>query len=277
MTTPVQERRSPIGDGERLTRRYDFQGTAPPAGDGGPVTILGLHMLGLDGRSFENLARHLPANWTLVSFDQRGHGALAETPPRAFGDFVDDARSVLKTIQAPEVHLLGCSMGGSVAALLAHDRPEGAIASLTLVATPAKGHRVFADRANAQAEGSLESVIETTMERWFASHQDHASIAAAQRSLRNMTLAGYDACWTSFASFEGYEALGNKLPPTCCLAFEEDRSTPPAEVDRIATTLEAAGVSIRRRRISGAGHAGLLTHGREVAACLLEHCLSSQP
>jgi len=239
-----------------------------PGAEGGGKQLLALHMLGLEGRSFAGLAAELPADWTLHAFDQRGHGAAAAAPPRGFEDFVADAREALDRIEAEQVHLLGCSLGGAVGAMAAAEANRARIASLTLVATPEKGRRIFAERATAQKEGSLEPALRRTLERWFAEVPAPTLGDQVRASLRKMSPAGYDACWRAFAEFGGYGALAPFLPRTLCLAFGEDRSTPPSDLDAIARTLRGGGVAVERADIAGAGHAGLLVRPAELAGHL---------
>lgn len=260
-----------LGETGLRTRWYTFSGGGSASGGEAPV-FLGLHMLGLDGSSFAGLARHLPGNSVLYSFDQRGHGAAAGQPPARFGDFVEDARAALERIGRKRVHLVGCSMGGSVAAELAAQEATERLASLSLVATPSHGHAVFSERASACRTWSLEPAIRATIERWFGSKPVRAAVATAEKGLRAMTPEGHDACWRAFAAFAGYERIASSLPRTLCVSFSEDRSTPSRELARIAACIRDSGVSCRHAVLPGAGHAGMLVRPGALARVLMDFC-----
>jgi len=236
-------------------------------GEGLPCrTVLAFHMLGLQASSFSGMVQRFPGQLHLHAYDQRGHGRAAATPPAHFAQWVTDAEAALARIETDPVHLVGSSMGGAVAAQLCARAPRNRIASLTLIATPAQGDPRFAARGHAMRDGSLERVIETTLDRWFGPRQRPAASREAEASLRAMSPIGFDAAWQALAQFEGFASIAEKLPPTLCLAFTDDLSTPPATLDAIAHTLQKAGVAVRRADIAGTGHAGLLEKPAEVAS-----------
>ncbi|MEM8787203.1 MAG: alpha/beta fold hydrolase [Pseudomonadota bacterium] len=226
----------------------------------GPRTLLCLHPLGQEAAFFRELADGLPG-WTVVSYDQRGHGAAAEQPVEAWSDLVNDAAAALKETQAR--HVAGFSMGGSVAADLAG---RAKLAALVLSATPHRGLPVFAQRAHAVRDGGLGAIEAGTIARWFGDAADTAAIARARRSLRRMSPEGFDATWRAFATFEGYE--DRTLPPTLLLAYAEDLSTPPHILDTIMAVIRAQGGTALRETIPGAGHMGLLQKPVETAATI---------
>ena len=222
--------------------------------------ILCLHSLGLDGSSFNGVARLLASNRTIVSFDQRGHGAASGCSPHSFAELVSDAANALGTIGAKQVHIVGHSMGAAVAATLASWHPQ--ITSLTVIASPPTGLPAFIDRAVAQQVG-MDEVIEVTLQRWFS---DAPVDERARNSLSNMTPEGFDASWKALAQFQGYAIIAASLPPTLCLSFAQDLSTPPAVHTDIATTINSEGSTAHHISLPGAGHMGLLTQSERVAA-----------
>jgi 3-oxoadipate enol-lactonase len=239
--------------------------------------VLALHMLGLDGMSFDELAIALGPPWTVIAYDQRGHGAAADQAPRTYADWVADARAVLAQIDADEIHLVGSSLGGTLAGHLAAESGDPRLASLTLIAAPLIGEPVFAQRANAVATGGLDEPVRATLARWFGDTAFPEARARAERALRALTPAGWDACWRAFAEFGGFARLARPgLPPTLCLAFAEDRSTPPATLDQIAALLAAAGTPVERRDLPGLGHAGLLCQPAAIAEALVPHFLRNR-
>jgi 3-oxoadipate enol-lactonase len=249
------------------------------SGTGVAGTVFMLHSLGLDSRAFDGIRAALPDDWHIVSFDQRGHGKAADTPTRSLDELVDDACQVIDSCAARQVHLVGHSMGGAVAALSAA-RLGPRVASLALIATPAAGYPAFNARAQAALEEGMQVAIPATLERWFGTEPDPCeaeTIAYAQDALSAMAPAGFAAAWRALASFEGYQSIGHRVPCTRLIAGGRDLSTPPDSMRSIFNTLIAAGAQPTPvfDEIGNAGHMLVLTHAPAVAAALQTHWLSA--
>lgn len=249
------------------------------SGTGVAGTVLMLHSLGLDSRAFDGIRVALPDDWRIVSFDQRGHGKAAGTPARSLDELVDDACQVIESCAASQVHLVGHSMGGAVAALCAA-RPGTRLASLALIATPAAGYPAFNDRAEVAIAEGMQTAIPATLERWFGGEpvqREAEAIAYAKDSLSAMAPTGFAAAWRALANFEGYLPIGHRLPRTRLIAGVRDLSTPPSSMRSIFDTLIAAGAQPTPvfDEIGDAGHMLVLTHAPAVAAALQTHWLSA--
>jgi pimeloyl-ACP methyl ester carboxylesterase len=74
----------------------------------------------------------------VIRYDHRDTGQSTASEPGGpeYGgdDLVDDAVGILRALDIPRAHLVGISMGGALAQLVALDRPES-VESLTLIAT----------------------------------------------------------------------------------------------------------------------------------------------
>ncbi len=105
------------------------------AEDGVPVFFV--HGNVSSSRFFEETLAALPDRYRAVAPDLRGFGG-SETMPvdaaRGLGDFADDLRALVEALglAAEKVHLVGWSMGGTVALRYAMDHPDG-VASLALI------------------------------------------------------------------------------------------------------------------------------------------------
>lgn len=244
--------------------------------------VLALHSLGHDARAFDALRERLGDGWQIVSFDQRGHGHRTSQACDALDGYVDDAAAVLDACAAGPVHLLGHSMGGAVAALLAartaRSQP-GRIASLALVSSPAAGHPAFLQRAADARGAGTEASIDPTMVRWFgeagrladAWPQRHARAALAA-----MQADGLAGAWTALAGFAGYPSIVQSLPATVCITAQDDLSTPPQVMQPIVDAFVQAGraADVALQVLPSGGHMAPLFAAPELVAALRHHWLA---
>lgn len=283
--TSVTAKQAPLHITQDADIRFGTLKTRCVCGTGGIVnldsgaagTVLALHSLGLDRHAFDRLRGVLPSRWRVISFDQRGHGTAATQHAEKLDTYAEDANAALATCGDEPVHLLGHSMGGVVAALMAatmNVRAPGRIASLALVATPAAGNAAFAERgASALADG-MAAVIDVTLARWFnGRHTPADAIAYATATLRAMQPAGFAAAWSALAGFAGYSDIALNLPPTLCIAAADDLSTPPAAMRLIVDAFAAVGRAdaVTFSTVAGAGHMALLTAAPAIAPLLEAH------
>lgn len=229
--------------------------------------VLALHAFGLDGHSFDALRAELGGTCELTTLDHFGHGSLAARPSADLKEYIGAAIAAIDNHRAPWLHLVGHSFGGVVAAHAAAARCLR-VASLSLLATPASGGPLFISRAQDARRIDTDKRVEATMLRWFNGDlaTRHASLANSVRStLRRQTPNAAASTWEALAQFETFDAIGS-LPPTLCVASQDDQSTPPAVMQRIVDAVGAKLVVLPQ-----GGHLFPLTESRLTANCLLDH------
>jgi pimeloyl-ACP methyl ester carboxylesterase len=123
-----------IVNGIRL--HYDIAGAGDPV-----LLIAGLSM---PGASWAFQVQELARSFRVVTFDNRGVGEtdLPPEPVYSTGQLADDAAGLLRELGMARAHVVGVSMGGTVAQELALRRRE-VVRSLTLVSTWAKADARF--------------------------------------------------------------------------------------------------------------------------------------
>jgi len=116
MAQPFREMYYRSGDGlELYTRIYE------PVSDDGP-SVLCLHGLTRNSRDFEDLAPHLAMHHRVVVPDLRGRGHSAHDPNMQNYNaqvYLADALVLLDTLNAARVAVIGTSLGGMLAMMLA--------------------------------------------------------------------------------------------------------------------------------------------------------------
>ncbi|MEV4759890.1 alpha/beta hydrolase [Micromonospora sp. NPDC049559] len=113
--------------GVRLSCEVTGDPVAPP--------VVLLHGLGSDGSSWHAVAAALADRWRVYVPDQRGHGRSDRPGEYSFELLRDDLLGLLDALGLARAALVGHSMGGVAAYLLAQDHPER-VERLVLVETP---------------------------------------------------------------------------------------------------------------------------------------------
>lgn len=127
-----------------------------------PVVLL--HGFGGDASTWTNIQTGLARHVRSIAFDLPGHGKAIDWPEVGHAGLAAKAVAAsLDALQLPKVHLVGHSMGGAVASLIALRAPER-LASLTLLAPGGYGeeinHRLLRRYASARGEEHIQILLE---------------------------------------------------------------------------------------------------------------------
>jgi 3-oxoadipate enol-lactonase len=83
-----------------------------------------LHALGEQAASWDEVAARFATRFRVVALDLRGHGASTWAGAYSFALMRDDVLGVLEALDLHDVVLVGHSMGGTVAYLVAQAQPD---------------------------------------------------------------------------------------------------------------------------------------------------------
>ncbi|MHB1234083.1 MAG: alpha/beta fold hydrolase [Microbacteriaceae bacterium] len=211
-------------------------------------TVVLLHGLGYASWAAAPLRASLGANIGLWSLENRGTGASTSgTAAFDIALFAEDAAGFIEQLEAPVV-LVGYSMGGYIAQLLALTRPE-LLAGLVLIGTSAGGDRATPVPQSTRtawldaADDAPASFIRRTMplsfrNGWRDAHPDAYEQLLTAR-LENPTPADvwsaqYDACERFLAVGAPVERI---TTPTLILHGSADRVLPIENGRAIASAL----------------------------------------
>jgi pimeloyl-ACP methyl ester carboxylesterase len=92
-------------------------------GGRGPVVLL-VHGLGSSLRDWEYQVDDLASRYRVLTVDLRGHGKTSRTGPITLAGFATDLRELLTALDIRSAHVIGISLGASVALQLALDYPD---------------------------------------------------------------------------------------------------------------------------------------------------------
>ena len=90
--------------------------------DGPPLVLL--HSLGEPSATWDEIAPELGREYRLIAFDLRGHGDSEWPGEYSFELMRDDVLDALDRLGLEQVSIIGHSLGGTVASLVAEARPD---------------------------------------------------------------------------------------------------------------------------------------------------------
>lgn len=260
-----RHQKMPLGTLRKLQLR-DMETELFDSGGDGPVMIL-VHALGLDWRMWRDVIPHLVDRYRVIAFDLRGFGSAGQArAAAAIDDYAVDLHALIDQLGGGPVHLVGLSLGGTIALKLASDQPE-LLTSLTVVAATAWPFAAFGERIDAARSEGVAAQIAPSLTRWFRG-EDLARNGWAVRYARDCVdradLNGWLAGWNALHALDIADELASIRVATRIIAGEADMSTPPNLMEGMKT-IPASTFTV----ISDAPHMLSLTHPAELADLLL--------
>jgi 3-oxoadipate enol-lactonase len=199
----------------------EIRGAGPP--------LLLVQGLGYATWAWQRQVPAFAARWTTIAFDNRGAGRSPKPPgPYSLEELADDAAAVLRVHADEPAHVIGLSMGGYIAQLLALRHPR-LVRSLVLAGT-------------GPGEPTHTPVPETTRQAWLSA----AGLPPEQFARRTMPLS-FAPGWTEKHPDDYERLLAARLeyptPPECwaaqydaCVRFVE-AGAPVEEIELPALVL----------------------------------------
>lgn len=231
----------------------------------GPAVLL-LHPLSSGAEIWRPLAQEWAgAGRRVLALDARGHGRSDwDGKPFTVEDMAADTESVLDELGLRGVGVVGMSMGGCTAQVLALARPD-LVGSLVLVdSTSDYGPERVAqweERARQAETSERADLLGFQLTRWFtdAFRAEHADEAARVAEVFTATSReAHAAACRALGAFSVTDRLGAIAAPTLVLVGEEDYATPPA----MAETLHAGIPGSRLVVLAAARHLSLVESPR---------------
>jgi 3-oxoadipate enol-lactonase len=235
-------------------------------GAGAPVLLL--HGLGYTRQGWGPLRELLARRYRVLSYDNRGIGE-SEIPPGPYtvAELADDAVDVLDAAGAERAHVIGASLGGMVAQLLAAEQPER-VEHLVLVGTtpggagayplPQQTLALMAEAASLPPEVALRRFVENALapgspllDEVFAYRQQHPPDPA-----------GWAAQAAAGATWDADGRLGQIAAPTLVVAGTADAVVDPRNAQLLADAIPGAKLEL----IDDAGHLPFWERAEEFAA-----------
>jgi pimeloyl-ACP methyl ester carboxylesterase len=242
-------------------------------GAGAPALVF-LHYWGGSSRTWRYVVAELGADFRTIAVDQRGWGE-SEATESGYGlaDLADDAQGLVEALGLDRFILVGHSMGGKVAQLLASRRPKG-LAGLVLVApSPPSPLKLPLEvrQGMVSAYVTRESIV-ATVEQVLAgkplSPDDLESVVSD--SLKGA--AGAKAAWPLATSQEDITAeVTNITVPTLVISGDRDRVDPPdVLMHELLSRIQQAELHV----LPGIGHLSPLEAPSDIARLIKTFALT---
>lgn len=218
------------------------------AGSGAPLVLL--HPLALAAELWRPLAARLPG-FDVLAFDLRGHGESTwDGKPFSIEDMAGELGRALDILDLDRIHLLGMSMGGSVAMTFAGKHPDR-VRSLVLADATAwygeNARSAWADRAERAAHVPRADQLPFQVERWFSPRFRQAHPDEVDRVctifLRTDS-AVHAAASSAMGELDARELLPSITARTLVLVGEGDYATPPEMARQLADAIPDARLNI---------------------------------
>jgi 3-oxoadipate enol-lactonase len=235
----------------------------------GPTVVLA-HALGCDLTLWDEVAQQLSKGFTVLRYDQRGHGKSPLVPgPCSIEDLADDAAELIEQVAGGEVHFVGLSMGGMVAQQIAVRHPQ-LVNSVVIANSSSHYDDTFRGMWRSRVETALNlgmsAVAETAMARWFTrpfreSPEGAKRFGQLRAVVQAMDPKAYAACCEAILRIDFFASNPLIACPALVIAGTQDEATPLAMSHAICNaisgaelaTLDAAHLSAVERPVEFAG------------------------
>lgn len=204
---------------------------------------------------FDGLIKVLKHHFRVIYFDNRGTGQSSVPPgPYHIKEMAEDTLGILDTLSIQKTHVLGQSMGTSIAQYIAATEPTrvnklilaNAYPKLNTLATCV--FKTLGDMIDANIDGKL---IMDSILPWTYSNKGlrelksrpalQAAIDLARHNPHPMTATGYHAQFAALTTFDNQQLpLSRIMAKTCVIAGECDYISPPSDARAVAAAIPDA-------------------------------------
>lgn len=226
--------------------------------------VVFLHGVGGGRQGWAQQQAHIAQmGWRSLAWDMPGYGDSPMIDPY---DFAHLARALWPLLDAAHIQqavLVGHSMGAMVALQAWTQKPERITGLLLAASSPAFGNtdgdfqKQFLAQRLAPLEagktmGDIADKLIPTMAApgGEAAHTVPTNLKSAHQSMSAVQPDTYRAALHALVQFEQRAALPTITVPVLCLAAEDDRTAPPAVMERMSQKIPGA----RYACLAGAGH-----------------------
>lgn len=245
----------------------------------GPRALVCIHGVGSSLEAWAGVVEHLQDQFTVLTFDLRGHGQSSRTPGRYEIDhLVGEALALADHIGFERFDLAGFSLGGLIAQRLALSHPAR-VRRLVLLSTVAGRNAEERERVQARLaalqNGEPVAHYEASLSRWLtedfqARHPD--AVARLRRQNADNDPGCYAAAYRVLAESDFGEQLQQIGCPTLIATGAEDSGSNP----RMAAFMHERIAASQLKILPGLRHCILIEAPEQVASIMREFLLDPE-
>ena len=208
-------------------------------------TFLFINSLGTDFRIWDEVVNDLKAFGNILLYDKRGHGLsdLAQTK-NGLKDYADEAYYLLEKLSINNCIVIGISVGGMIAPILAYYHPERVKKIIVCGAANKIGNsQTWNERIEQVRSNGLKSMTESLMKRWFSpsfTEKYPERVAGYKNMVERCYIEGYIETCEAIRDEDITEISKSLKMPTLCIAGSEDQSVPPEGVRTLSQLIKDA-------------------------------------
>jgi pimeloyl-ACP methyl ester carboxylesterase len=234
--------------------------------------LLFLHGVGGGHHAWDGQLPYFSARgYAAHAWDQPGYGHSPAVEPYDLEQVSAALKRLIDSLGEPVV-LVGHSMGGFIAQETYARYPEAVKALVLSFTSPAFGRKSgeFARQFIAARVGLLDAgktmgeIAAQLMPAMRGSKSDPAGLAQAERVMSEIPPETYRKAVTLLTTFERRADLKDISVPTLVLAGSDDKTAPPAVMERMAKEIPGADYAV----LQGCGHLGPMDQPQEFNALL---------
>jgi 3-oxoadipate enol-lactonase/4-carboxymuconolactone decarboxylase len=207
--------------------------------------IIFSNSLGCDHLMWQPQADALKAQYRIIRYDQRGHGA-SDVPagPYTIEQLGGDVIVLADHLGLDTFHFCGLSMGGITGLWLGihHGKRLG-----KLILANTSPHfpppEMWDQRMGAVRDGGMMAISDAVLDRFFSPslHQSQPGTVSDFRNVLEQTNPeGYLGCCGMLREADVYPELSKVSAPTLVISGRHDQSTPPERGEKIAVAINGA-------------------------------------
>lgn len=243
---------------------------------GNGYAVLFIHAGIADSRMWEPQAAAFVDRFDMIRPDQRGFGDT-ELPPGPYSG-LDDLVALLDHLKLERAHVVGCSMGGTLALDLVLEHPRR-VEKLVLIATGISGSNLgasdtalFAEIEEADKAGDMDAVNRAEVRLWVDGprRREGSAPAALRQLVLDMNGRSLHTDWSSAENRRierpAVTRLDEITAPTLMVVGDQDLPHRLANADLIASKVAGA----RKVIIEDAAHLPSLERPQEFNRVLLD-------
>ncbi|MHB8611496.1 MAG: alpha/beta fold hydrolase [Candidatus Dormibacteraceae bacterium] len=229
-----------------------------------------------DSRMWEPQAAAFADRFDMIRPDQRGFGDT-ELPPGPYSG-LDDVVALLDHLKIDRAHVVGCSMGGTLAIDLALEHPQR-VEKLVLIAAGVSGSNLgasdaalFSDIEDADKAGDMDAVNRAEVRLWVDGprRREGGARAAVRQLVLDMNGRALHTDWSSAQNrpleHPAITRLGEIAIPTLVIVGDQDLPHCLANADIIASKVAGS----RKVVIEDAAHLPSLERPEQFNRVLLD-------